>query len=252
MGLVILAIMALYFLIAIGVVIGAIAYARANGKSTKFWGTMAVLIMYMIPFWDLIPTVVAHKYACSTKSGFFAYKTLEKWEKENPSVMETLSMAHLPEQFSIGDRMYQLPDGTLLRAYFDVKNHLMFVEYKKPDGESGVQLNERFRRARKYHGPGLLKFSREESVIMDIGTNEILARQVDFRQSTKGRLHNGVGDSGWKFWFQTHDSCMKDYPEHFPNGGMETFVQRIYTGCPSRYDEDAVNDRYVISCPWRR
>ena len=258
MGLVVFAVIGLYLLLSIGVVKGAMALARNGGRSVKLWGWGAALVMYLIPFWDLLPTLAAEKYYCATESGFFVRKTLEQWKQENPGVMETLSLAHLPEQYRIGNhplfknhRMYQLPDGTLLRAFFDVKDQLMFVEYKKPDGESGVQLNERFRRMRKHEGPGLLKLSREEHVLIDIGTNEVLARQVDFRQATEGKIWGVAGDSGWKFWFQSYDSCIKDHPERFPNGGMATYAQHLDTDCPGKRAEEILKDGLVISCPWR-
>ncbi len=90
MGLVIAGALALYLLITITVVIGVIKYAKKNGKSAKRWGCSAALVMYLIPFWDWIPTVVAHQYYCATEAGFLVYKTVEQWKKENPGVMETL------------------------------------------------------------------------------------------------------------------------------------------------------------------
>ncbi|MBK7764911.1 MAG: hypothetical protein IPI44_01795 [Sulfuritalea sp.] len=90
MGILIVGAMGLYLLIAFGVVIGAISHARKHGKSTKRWGWGAALVMYLIPFWDWIPTVAVHQYYCATEAGFWVYKTPEQWKKENPGVMETL------------------------------------------------------------------------------------------------------------------------------------------------------------------
>jgi hypothetical protein len=57
MGLVVFAAMALYLFISIGVVALAVRYARKHGKSAKRWGWGAVLVMYLVPFWDWLPTV---------------------------------------------------------------------------------------------------------------------------------------------------------------------------------------------------
>jgi hypothetical protein len=46
--------------------------------------------MWLIPFWDWLPTVAAHQYYCATESGFWVYKTLDQWKKENPGEMERL------------------------------------------------------------------------------------------------------------------------------------------------------------------
>src|SRR5260221_102222 len=90
MGLVILAAIALYVLISVGVVIGAVAYARREGKNVRRWGWGAALVMYLIPCWDWIPTVVSQQYYSATEGGFWTYKTPEQWIRENPRMMETL------------------------------------------------------------------------------------------------------------------------------------------------------------------
>ena len=90
MGLVILGVLTLYFLLSVVVVIGAINHAKMNGKSVKRWGWGTAIVMYLIPFWDWIPTVAVHHYYCAKESGFWVYKTLDQWKVENPGVAETL------------------------------------------------------------------------------------------------------------------------------------------------------------------
>lgn len=90
MGLVILGAMGLYLLISVGVVVWAAGYARKNGKSAKRWGFSAALVMYLLVFWDHIPTLIVHKYYCEKEAGFWVYKTLDQWKAENPGVAETL------------------------------------------------------------------------------------------------------------------------------------------------------------------
>lgn len=81
--------LAVYLLISVAVVRGAISYARNNGGSAKRWG--AAIIMYSIVFWDWIPTVAVHQYYCAKDSGFWVYKTLDQWKAENSRVAETLT-----------------------------------------------------------------------------------------------------------------------------------------------------------------
>jgi hypothetical protein len=257
MGVVVFAVIGLYLLISIGIVKVAIAYARKNGKRVWPFGFSAALVMYLIPFWDLLPTVVAEKYYCATESGFFQYKTIDQWKEQNPRVIDTLSIAHLPERYLVAEskptnvRKYRLPDGTSLHAYFDVRNSLMFVEYKKTDGESGLQLNERLREAYKYDEPGLLKVARSEYILVDIGTDEVLARQVDFRQATKNTIRNSFEESGWKFWFQSYGTCVKSHPQNFPNGGIREYVRSWDKDCPGKRAEETERDGIKIACPWR-
>jgi hypothetical protein len=255
MGLVVLAVMGFYLLISIGVVNGAIAHARENGKSKARWGWGAALVMYLIPFWDLLPTIIAYQYNCANNAGFFVYVPVDRWKELNPGVFETLSLAHLPENSRIKrslfdgvgpeDRKYRTADGTILIARFTpAGNKLNYVEYKKPDGESGYQLNERFRYARKGEGPDLLKLSREEYVVIDIATGEVLARQVNFHQSTKGAIWRG-GEDAWKFWFQGSKGCGS---EKFPNGGVHRYIDSLRTDCKPDRDAARLKNGIAVSC----
>src|SRR5690606_32105074 len=57
--------------------------------------TAFFLIMYLIPFWDLIPTLIMHKYYCNTQAGLWIYKTPEEWISENP---DSLDLGELKER----------------------------------------------------------------------------------------------------------------------------------------------------------
>jgi len=103
MGIVIIGVMGLYLLISIGVVAWAINYAKKNGKSAKRWGWGAALVMYMIPFWDWIPTVATHQFYCAKDSGFWVYKTFDQWKAENPGVIGTLTTQQVPPHLFEGN-----------------------------------------------------------------------------------------------------------------------------------------------------
>jgi hypothetical protein len=90
MGFVIAGSMVLYLLLSIGVVVWAIRFAKKSGKSVWRWGGGSLLVMYLIPFWDWLPTVAAHQYYCAKDSGFWVYETLDQWKAKNPGVMQTL------------------------------------------------------------------------------------------------------------------------------------------------------------------
>src|SRR5690606_18973713 len=72
------------------------------------------LIMYLIPFWDLIPTLIMHKYYCSTQAGFWIYKTPEEWISENPDMVnpfknnENSSIQYLNNglRYEVNNRVY--------------------------------------------------------------------------------------------------------------------------------------------------
>ena len=168
MGFVILVALLLYLLLFIGVVLGAVQYARKHGKSTKRWGWSAALVMYLIPFWDWIPTVAIHQYYCATEAGFWVYKTLDQWKAENPGVIETL----------------------VANVVSSPADH----EGDEDDWTNTYHLNQRINQIGTHQGPLIFYRWRWESVLVDNKTNEKLARSVDFYTTqvrTGGGWHPG-------------------------------------------------------------
>jgi hypothetical protein len=171
MGLVIILALGLYFLIAIGVVAGAVSYAKQQGKSAKRWGAGAALVMFLIPFWDWLPTVAAHKYYCETQAGFWVYKTPEQWKLENPGVMEGLVANKISIQ-RIGDDENHTDTQVLNQRFSWVTEKQNLVPY--------------------------LQVYRLRSHIIDISNGKAVARWVDFSR--------GKGRDYWKFWMRA-TSC---------------------------------------------
>jgi hypothetical protein len=188
MGLVIFGAMALYLLISIGIVRWAIGYARRNGKSAKHWGWSAALVMYLIPFWDWLPTVATHQYYCAKDSGFWVYKTLDQWKAENPGVMETL-VANKDASSTRQGGMENFID-----TYY---------------------LNQRFNWVMKKTGPFLFNRWRWEQELVDTKAGEVLARYIDF---STGNGNIG-GEPELRFWLHSdycvggerHDSLMRQF-----------------------------------------
>jgi hypothetical protein len=192
MGFVIVIVGALYLLISIGVVVWAVSHARKNGKSAKRWGWGAALVMYLIPFWDWLPTVAVHQYYCATQAGFWVYKTPEQWKAENPGVMEELVSNNGLVRKSVGDG----------QNYTDTSF-----------------LNSRFNWVVKKTGPFLFNRWRWGQEVVDGKTGVVLARYVDF---STGNGHIG-GESELRFWLHDdhctggarNDSLMWQFTENF-------------------------------------
>lgn len=168
---------ALYLLLSILVVWSAVRLARKRGiKGWKF-GAPAALVMYLIVFWDHIPTLILHKYYCETESGFWVYKTPEQWAKENPGVLEMLR-----------------PWPTS-KIYGKDK-----VEFDLYGGEV-TQFNDRFGLWSKWTSTlnGLL-IDRYESGIVDVSSREFIVRSIRFLSGPRGA---GIV---WKNWLN-QDGC---------------------------------------------
>ncbi len=172
-GLTVLVVIGLYLLVSIGVVKWAVRYARENGKSTKRWGWGAVLVMYLLVFWDWIPTVAAHKYYCATEAGFWVYKTPEQWQKENPGVMETLVRKAVSDEYKI-----EKINGGFNTSY-DVNQRLKVSNMV-------IRIVP------------LLGNYRQEFLLIDRKTNFVLTRQVSFGAGHSSGAPNSVFD--FKFW----------------------------------------------------
>lgn len=196
MGVVIFGAIALYLIISLVVVLLAARAAKKKGRSPWRWGGAAALVLYLLVFWDHIPTVVAHKYYCATEAGFWIHKTLEQWKAENPGVADTLTWREIPDRSDT----IQLPGGA-----------------------TRYILNERFIwEIHRRHLP-FLPTTISEELVIDQKTADILVRRISVG-SSYGNL--AVGSNDWrvfKFWLSL-DSCI---PEPKTFGFFLTEVKRM-------------------------
>ena len=184
MGLMIIGALALYALISIAVVLLAIRFAKKNGRSATRWGRGAALVMYLIPFWDWLPTLAVHQYYCATEAGFWVYKTPEQWVKENPGVIDSLVASRIssPEQIE--------------RANED-------------NWKLTYSLNQRISLTNAHAGPLPLHQWKTETTLVDNQSNTVLVKSVDFYTA---QTRAGGGWRGWKFWLAM-DHC-SDYSKN--------------------------------------
>lgn len=198
LGLVVFGAMALYLLLSIVTVVLAVRYARKRGGRAWAWGASAALVMYLIPFWDWIPTEIMHRYYCEKESGFWIYKTVEQWRKENPGVMETLvANKGAPPKYEQFDAGRGRADTYLLN------NRFSWIVIKQDYSE-------------------ILPVIRSEEKVKDEMTNEVLARYVDY--GTGNSVKNTIGPPGpMKFWLRNrhcsggerNDSRMWQFTKQF-------------------------------------
>lgn len=177
LGLAFLFAFSVYLLISIGIVVYAVRKARARGIAGWKWGVPAALVMYLIVFWDHIPTVVAHEYYCEKEAGFEVYKTLEQWKEENPGVAEKLTYKEISDLEKYGD---------------DYVYH----------------INERFD-WRIDSDPIFLSIRRIDNQIVDTADDEVLAQYIDFKT---GWGSIAIGADKWreyKVWL-VNRSCEKE------------------------------------------
>lgn len=194
MGLVVFGAIALYLFVSVAVVIVAARQARKRGRSAWRWGGLAALAMYLLVFWDHIPTLLMHRYYCEKEAGFWVYKSVEQWKGENPGVMETLKANTKPSLESIGDA-----------------NN--FVDT--------IILNQRLVYVARHDGPLPLNRWRIEIELRDTVKDEVLAREVSYSTS---QVRRQAGLGGWKLWLNRDECAVESHRDH---GSFDQIVKEL-------------------------
>lgn len=170
-ALVILGIFLGYLALAVLATVAAVRLARARGLSRrKCWlsGGAVALVFYLIPFWDWIPTVIAHNYYCVTQAKFEVYRTVDQWKRENAEILSTLR--------------------------YDPR-----APFTEVEGYDRFPLNQRIVSDRK-STKVFLTVNRREGRLVDVKNREVLAQFIEFRA---GYAPFSVGGEGaWKFWLE--------------------------------------------------
>ena len=182
---VVVVLLGIYLLICYAVVAWAVRHAKKKGKTPWHWGAGAALVMYLIPFWDWLPTVAAHKYYCSTEAGFWVYKTVDQWKAENPGVMETLdSYNQNPGGYNVSwPSDYKINNDSHTKTLINHINNRFDVLFTQQDISS------------------LVPIVRQEKVLLDSKRNEVVARYITFGSGNS--VKNTIGPPGpLKFWLQ--------------------------------------------------
>lgn len=196
MGLIVIGALGLYLLVSIGVVKWTIRSARRNGRSPWRWGGFAALVMYLIPFWDWLPTVVMHRYYCEKEAGFWVYKTVIQWQEENAANLTILTDVN-NKRLHVGDN-----------------NNFVSTEF------IGHGIKYEF----QHNGPLKLNRWKLESRLVDTNTGEVIARNVNFSTSQYRRQ---AGLSGWKFWLDNGQCNSVGYRDA---GSISTMIETIKGG----------------------
>lgn len=176
-GLLALGILIGYIALSVGVVWFFVLRAKRRGISGWKWGLPAGIIMYMIVFWDLIPTLVVKEYYCEKYAGTTVYITPEQWKAENPGVAESLT--------------WKRPKNILRES--NILNERFIIEHKK--------------KTALYIPVTLI-----EADIVDIKSKNIVAKT---QTVYTGYPPLGLGGKGsWKVWLTTKP-CGSDskFPE---------------------------------------
>ncbi len=165
----------LYLLVSLIVVWLFVRAANRRGKSAWLWGSMAALVMYLLVFWDWIPTGILYRHECSNYAGFTQYQTLEAWKAKNPGVAETLRPSK---------ELNSTHEGNRERYVLNQRFAWDIIRIMHP-----LHIQER------------------EERIVDTETGDVLARYVDF--STTQNTRNPHSFYDLKIWVGGQ-SCESD------------------------------------------
>ena len=170
-GLAVMVAFGLYLLLSYIVVRMAAGYARRHGRSTARWGWGAAVVMYLLVFWDWIPTIIAHRYYCATEAGIWVYKSFDQWRQDNAGVADSL----------VKNKVAPIERHAAFNSHIDT-----------------YRLNQRiYKLVRHTNISTILNVYRNEQEIFDSKDNEVIMRYVDF---STAQIEGGGGWFGWKFW----------------------------------------------------
>lgn len=215
LGLMVIGAALIYLILWIGVTVWTYRWAKRRGYSkgrASGVSFTAFFVMWLLVFWDWIPTVAAHKYYCAKEGGFTVYKSLEQWKKENPGVVETL------------------------KPYADLKEKinpllgLPFEELYPGAGRAVSKLNERIYYDSEVERDIAKPFPvhRWSSYLADSKTGTRLIEFVYFRSGYAPAMTTG-GLSGFKFWL-AYPSCTGERMENAKRKFDEFLNDAVHLG----------------------
>lgn len=125
--------------------------------------------MFNLVAWDLIPTLVMHRYYCNSEAGYWVYKTPEQWVSENPRAAERLLNYQRNEPIDLGSDWI------------------------------AAQFNDRFRIETSRPVEVFHAISRKEQIYRDVVTDEKLLFAVEFRLgSGRASFQSGGSLEAWR------------------------------------------------------
>lgn len=151
-AIVILAIFGGYLAVAVFTVRAVVGWHAKHGATKTqrwLWGGAVALAFYLVPFWDWVPTILAHKRLCDTEGKLLVNKTLEQWKAENQDAIAALRYDHYAKGAKVGG-YYRFP-----------LNQRLALESSNP-----VEV--------------LLSIRRQEIRVVDTKSGEVLAKSFDF------------------------------------------------------------------------
>ena len=156
-GLSYLAFFLLYFLTTALLTWFAVKAARRRSIAGWKWGVPTLLAMFLLVFWDWIPTLLLHRYYCTSEGGYTQYKTLEQWDAENPGVARTLQSSSSTKSTREGVRERYVLNQ---RFAWDITNvshplHIRERDERIVDTETGEVLASYVDYATDIHAIGL-------------------------------------------------------------------------------------------------
>jgi hypothetical protein len=177
-GLIYLVAFAVYLLVAFLIVRATVRWAKRTGRSPTTWGWGSALAIYLLVFWDHLPTLIAHEVLCRTVPDVKIYKTFEQWKAEHPGEARPVAIA---------------PGGGF---------------QKDREGRYVSMANSRFgiRTVSTRIGPLSTSITREQ--IIDLPTEEVLVERV-MTGSGYGSLGASSSWQAMKIWLNL-DGCVPD------------------------------------------
>jgi hypothetical protein len=178
----------------------AVKVAKSKGATKRgkiVTGAIAFFVVWLIPFWDWLPTVIYHNYLCRTEAGVKIYRSVEGVEG------------------FLADGAWPLNLGY---EYVDVSATSSVVRYRRnPDKSSSKPWIEEAVRKPSLYGFKSQRFRLKWNALelryttYVVSSDEVLATFIDFATTA---ADPNVSMSEWRKPWLANSSCFSDSNSH--------------------------------------
>ncbi len=180
------------------------AYRFTKHRYQRGWagGLLAVLVMYNLVFWDLIPVFLKHKYYCETDAGFWVYKTPEQWIKEYPELIG-----------QDWNNQTNRKREKLISGYWHYATR--------------IWLSENIYQETEHHRVFVHAIARDEKKLIDANTGQILSKSIEYKRGGESSFAGGGTLTDLKPWLAVGKRYCGTDQHHTYNHDFRKYLKQL-------------------------
>lgn len=207
MALIFLIFIVVYLFFTIVVVSISSSVAGSCNRSPWLWGSISLILMYNLVFWDYIPTKIVHNHLCSTKSGLIVHQAPDQWYSQYVSEFNNNPPSLNDNSLGRGTPVSVTDNNSRLIQGYSINNRIIDVI------EIGIPV---------YH---IIPIRKNVYYIYDKKTQSRLVELVNYTIGYSGQGDTNAGISAWKIWMS--GSCFKAGSDIRKTSGYSEYYDKL-------------------------